>query len=172
MERTEVDHWLSFAIGPLRGTQSINESFEYLDRMLMPRTWLVAKRLTIADICVFSALSHEGELVLDDKYSHIARWYKHILSLPATQSAMASVLKNRKTCAKVNKPRGKPTEKETKGQQNSVRKQEGKFIELPGAEMGKVCVFKSMHLIINVLLLYVFFIMKKNVFLHTEKFFF
>lgn len=143
LDRTEVDHWLSFAIGPLRGAQSLTESLDYLDRILMPRTWLAAKRLTIADICVFSALSTEGELVSDEKYPNITRWYKQINSLPATKSAMEMVLKNRKTTdKKVSKPRGKQVDKENKGQQNSnARKQEGKFIELPGAEMGKVIAF-------------------------------
>ena len=140
LERTEVDSWLSFAIGPLRATQSLNDCLEYLDRKLMLKTWLVAKRITIADICVFSSLYEEEGLISGEKYSNIARWYKQIVALPAAKAALESVSNNKTAPAtKMSKPRGKPAEKETKGAQGSnTRKQEGKFIELPGAEMGKV----------------------------------
>ena len=136
-----MDHWLSFSIGPLRGSQSLSESLEYLDRMLMPKTWLVAKRLTIADICVFSCLSEEEGIISDGKYPNIARWYKQILSLPAAASALDFISKNKTApVGKMNKAKGKPTEKESKGAQSTTnaKKEQGKFIELPGAEMGKV----------------------------------
>lgn len=135
LERTEVDHWLSFAIGPLKCSQSVAEAFAYLERALAPKTWLVAKQLTIADLTVVAALYDQPLLKEKDKYPHIARWYKQIVSLPAVKKSLTAMKNNAKPSAE--KGDKNNTAKATKS--GNVRKQEGKFIDLPGAEMGKVC---------------------------------
>lgn len=136
-ERTEVDHWLAFAERLANNSNKFEDALLSLNQSLTPRTWLVAKHLTIADICVFSKINSEEDIVvLLNKYPNIFRWYKQILSLPEVQKVLASVRKNKTVDLKAvtNKKIG------TSCKDTGKRKQEGKFIELPGAEMGKVVV--------------------------------
>ncbi|XP_076277629.1 glutamyl-prolyl-tRNA synthetase isoform X2 [Lasioglossum baleicum] len=136
VEKTEVDHWLSFVIGPLVSHPLKEDTLRYLDNILMTTTWLVSKRLTLADISVFcSLLDKEFLTKFKKQFVNISRWYKQILSLPAVAEVLSSIKKNAKIIAVNNMKSEKATNKQT-GQ----RKQEGKFIDLPGAEMGKVVV--------------------------------
>ncbi|XP_076642990.1 glutamyl-prolyl-tRNA synthetase [Halictus rubicundus] len=136
LERTEVDHWLSFVIGPLGSHPLKEDTLRYLDNVLMTTTWLVSKRLTLADISVFcSLLDKEFLTKFEKQFINISRWYKQILSLPAVAEVLSSIKKNAKIIVVNNMQFEKATNKQT-GQ----RKQEGKFIDLPGAEMGKVVV--------------------------------
>ncbi|XP_076754438.1 glutamyl-prolyl-tRNA synthetase [Xylocopa sonorina] len=135
-ERTEVDHWLSFTNGPLASDPLKEDALKYLNGLLMTTTWLVSKKLTIADIHVFCALLDKNFLAKFEKqFINITRWYKQMLSLPAVTATLLSIKKNAKLSPCSNVQTEKPASKQT-GQ----RKQEGKFIELPGAEMGKVVV--------------------------------
>lgn len=52
----QVDHWLSFSIGPLSCSQEFQDSVLYLDNLLGPVTFLVANKLTIADLAVWTTL--------------------------------------------------------------------------------------------------------------------
>lgn len=56
LEKTEVDHWLSYAIGPLTNKYEFPKAIQHLNKALGSITYLVAKKLTIADFAVFSAL--------------------------------------------------------------------------------------------------------------------
>ncbi|XP_048270036.1 bifunctional glutamate/proline--tRNA ligase isoform X2 [Bombus terrestris] len=135
-EKTEVDHWLSFAIGPLEFYPLKEDALSYLDNILMTNTWLVSKKLTIADIHVFCTLVDKKFLTqFEKKFINITRWYKQVLSLSAVTKALLSVKENAKLSLHNNVQSEKTINKQT-GQ----RKQEGKFIDLPGAEMGKVIV--------------------------------
>ncbi|XP_076223638.1 glutamyl-prolyl-tRNA synthetase [Nomia melanderi] len=135
LEKTEVDHWLSFAIGPLGSLPLKENTLQYLDNILMTSTWLVSKQLTLADIFVFCALLEKEFITkFKEQFINISRWYKQILSLSAVAEALSSVRKNAKMV--VNNARSEKAANKQTGQ----RKQEGKFIELPGAEMGKVVV--------------------------------
>lgn len=58
-EETEVDHWLTFCIGPLSIKKEFSSAVEYMNKHLAPVTYLVAKRLTLADYVVFSTLYGE-----------------------------------------------------------------------------------------------------------------
>ncbi|KAG7207935.1 hypothetical protein KM043_009523 [Ampulex compressa] len=140
-ERTEVDHWLSFAIGSLASSPLNNDVLSYLDGVLMTSTWLVAKKITLADIHVFSALlSKEFLEKFGEKYCNITRWYKQLLSMPIVTEVLASI-KNR-ICQSNDKQAEKTKEQMEKANNKQVegRKQEGKYVDLPGAEMGKVVV--------------------------------
>ncbi|XP_031784893.1 bifunctional glutamate/proline--tRNA ligase [Nasonia vitripennis] len=135
-ERTEVDHWLTYAEKPYNKVYKVDDALLYLDRALTPRTWLVAKHLTIADICVFSRMNDDQDNeALKEKYPNLFRWYKQMLSLPEVQKVLTLVSKNRTKDPKAANKRNAAAPKEA-----GKRKQEGKFIELPGAEMGKVVV--------------------------------
>lgn len=116
---------------------SQRNNLDYLDRVLIERTWLVNKKLTLADIHVFCALLNKRfpeECGTD--YTNITRWYKHMLSLDVVKKALSAIEKNKVPLRK-NVQEGTTVER-TK----STRKQEGKFIDLPGAEMGKVKPYK------------------------------
>lgn len=56
LETTEVDHWLTFALGPLSSKNDFNDSINVINKALGPVTYLANKRLSIADFIVFSAL--------------------------------------------------------------------------------------------------------------------
>uniref|UniRef100_A0A8B9JDW8 Bifunctional glutamate/proline--tRNA ligase n=1 Tax=Astyanax mexicanus TaxID=7994 RepID=A0A8B9JDW8_ASTMX len=122
MEQTEVDHWLEFSARRLSGQTSLAPAFGELDAALALRTFLVGHGLTLADLCVWAAL--KGERAAQAKpgaFPHVSRWYS-FLSSQVPFSEVGS-----KWASKV-------TASQTKS------KDVGKFVELPGAEMGKVVV--------------------------------
>lgn len=131
LERTEVDSWLSFAIGHVTATTLSETTLNYLNSALALKTWLVANHLTIADIRVFSALYYKRDAVSEDVYPNIVRWIKHMEAQPSF--AKIAGLVSRETN---NLPDN--TTKVNKKECVVKRKQEGNFIDLPGAEMGKV----------------------------------
>ena len=135
-ERTEIDHWMSCAL-ILQNKQINKELLNYLNDVLIARTWLVTKRLTLADIHVFCVLHHHEYIKSYAKdYCNITRWYKHMESLPVFSNAISVIAKN---CSSTSKPKDVSSQKEKSDiKQTKTRKQEGKFIDLPGAEMGKV----------------------------------
>lgn len=105
----------------------------YLNATLMTRTWFACKQLTLADIHMFCSLYRQQYLKLFGHFSsyyNITRWYKHMNSLPAFVNAIARVREMKKTLLPI-----KPIK---------IRKQEGKFIDLPEAEMGKVKLYSTM----------------------------
>uniref|UniRef100_A0A8B9JFK4 Bifunctional glutamate/proline--tRNA ligase n=1 Tax=Astyanax mexicanus TaxID=7994 RepID=A0A8B9JFK4_ASTMX len=120
MEQTEVDHWLEFSARRLSGQTSLAPAFGELDAALALRTFLVGHGLTLADLCVWAAL--KGERAAQAKpgaFPHVSRWYS-FLSSQVPFSEVGS-----KWASKVTKEKSKDV---------------GKFVELPGAEMGKVVV--------------------------------
>lgn len=56
LEKTEIDHWLTFAIGPLSSKTDFLSGVQYLNKILGPLTYLASKRISIADFSVFAAL--------------------------------------------------------------------------------------------------------------------
>lgn len=127
IERTQIDHWLTYCLSEADYGSRIN----YLDNCLASLTYLVANKLTIADLSVFN------EVFLSDKKSslpiHVQRWFDLISAMPALQLAISSLPADVKT---------KRSQKESSPTllQAGERKQEGKFVDLPGAQMGKVVV--------------------------------
>ncbi|XP_077269666.1 uncharacterized protein LOC143901332 isoform X1 [Temnothorax americanus] len=130
-KRTEIDHWISCAM--VLQNKEKNELLNYLNNVLLVRTWLVGNRLTLADIHVFSVLHNKEYMKLHESdYCNVTRWYKNMRSLPVVSNAISMIAKN---CPPPSKSKEKCAAKQIK-----TRKQEGKFIDLPGAEMGKVVV--------------------------------
>ena len=58
LERTEVDHWLTFSLGPLACPGETEKSLSYLDSVLQPATFLVGDSVTIADYKVYGRLAN------------------------------------------------------------------------------------------------------------------
>ncbi|XP_050407010.2 bifunctional glutamate/proline--tRNA ligase [Patella vulgata] len=132
LQKTEVDHWMTFSRRRLACTSDFKDAIEYLDRALAPVTYLVGHGLTLADFCVWETLymSSVWQKMVDDANCclNVKRYYQFL----SNQELFGSVLSELK-------PSGNSTKTEKAGD-SSIKKDEGKFVELPGAEMGKVIV--------------------------------
>lgn len=133
---TEIDHWMSYAmILKIKNKKLLN----YLNETLITRTWLACKQFTLADIHMFCTLYRQKYLDLyEQSYCNITRWYKHMSSLPPVVNAIARISENA-LLKQLDLQKEKSTVKHT-----NIRKQEGKFIDLPEAEMGKVKLYSTM----------------------------
>lgn len=129
LERTEIDHWLTFSSGPLQCERDFQKAVLYLDNVLAPSTYLVGNKLSLADFAVWGVLHGNPQWkAVEPRPVNVVRWYNFIESLECV-SSVKKVLPETKA--------KKPGTAETA---LSGRKEEGKFVELPGAEMGKVVV--------------------------------
>ncbi|XP_035290073.1 bifunctional glutamate/proline--tRNA ligase isoform X3 [Anguilla anguilla] len=133
MEQTEVDHWLEFSARRICGQSNLTSALEDLDKALSLRTFLVGHSLTLADLCVWAVLKGSAGwqtiLAKPGPFSHVRRWYSFL----STQNPFTAV-GNKWASSKV--AAGNGTQAEVKEKKQDV----GKFVELPGAEMGKVVV--------------------------------
>jgi bifunctional glutamyl/prolyl-tRNA synthetase len=144
---TQVDSWLTFTIGQLANHNEFKNALNYLESVLAPITFLVANRISIADYILYGALYTNGHwqgfMQTGKEFANITRWYKFIESRDEVQSAVKSLPKdiNIKATKYEETPATLRQGKATKGDnQPKQAKDEGKFIDLPGAEMGKVTV--------------------------------
>ncbi|XP_073320105.1 bifunctional glutamate/proline--tRNA ligase isoform X2 [Pagrus major] len=127
MEQTEVDHWLEFSARRLCGQPGLTVALAELDKALSLRTFLVGHAITLADLSVWAALKGHGEWPSQGKsFSHVNRWF-FFLSSQMPFSAIGNKY---------------ATKKAPMSKSNSDEKKQdlGKFVDLPGAEMGKVVV--------------------------------
>uniref|UniRef100_A0A8C5M9G7 Glutamyl-prolyl-tRNA synthetase 1 n=1 Tax=Leptobrachium leishanense TaxID=445787 RepID=A0A8C5M9G7_9ANUR len=119
MEQTEINHWIEFSQTRLQEKSSFVGGLQELNHSLSLRTYLVGDTLTLADISVFSVLegiNWQEELKKNNASVNVRRWYtflQHRLVSAGGISFSAAPEKKRDV---------------------------GKFVELPGAEMGKVVV--------------------------------
>ncbi|XP_061415264.1 bifunctional glutamate/proline--tRNA ligase isoform X2 [Lethenteron reissneri] len=139
LEQTEVDHWLEFGATMLCGTTSFSAAVQQLDESLALRTFLVGHALSLADISVWAALKGNNmwQVMLDQKKAstHVARWFA-FLSANATFQAVSKAW-NLKGCV----PTAAAATSASAAPGGKEKKEDvGKFVELPGAEMGKVVV--------------------------------
>ncbi|XP_062303680.1 bifunctional glutamate/proline--tRNA ligase isoform X4 [Osmerus eperlanus] len=128
MEHTEVDHWLEFGASRVCGQSSLAVALAELDKALALRTFLVGHSLTLADLSVWASLKGNAEWQSQVKsFSHVRRWFYFL----GSQEPFSSV-GNKWASSKL------PT---CCSSEEREKKQDlGKFVELPGAEMGKVVV--------------------------------
>ncbi|XP_060034442.1 bifunctional glutamate/proline--tRNA ligase isoform X2 [Erinaceus europaeus] len=128
MEHTEIDHWLEFSATKLSSHSLFTSAINELNLCLSLRTYLVGNSLSLADLCVWATLkgnaAWQEQLKQNKAPVHVKRWFGFLEAQQAFQS--------------VGTKWNVPT---TKAKAASEKKQDvGKFIELPGAEMGKVTV--------------------------------
>uniref|UniRef100_A0A336L852 Bifunctional glutamate/proline--tRNA ligase n=1 Tax=Culicoides sonorensis TaxID=179676 RepID=A0A336L852_CULSO len=127
-ERTQIDHWLTYS---LISGNDLPQTLHYLNKCLAPLTYLVANKLTIADLAVYNEIYQQYDLVKKLGVPvNVQRWYDLISALPCIKEAIMSLPDEAK--------RSDRSVQVKIGE--SDRKQEGKFVDLPGAEMGKVIV--------------------------------
>lgn len=129
-ERTQIDHWLTFCL-KFEANRGINLAI--LEKSLVPLTYLVANKLTIADLAVFNEIYPRiDEIKKQGLPENIQRWYNLISAQEAVKQTLANLPKDVRFT--------RATKESTPTNQPGERRQEGKFVELPGAEMGKVIV--------------------------------
>lgn len=132
IEQSLVDQWLTFSL--TFGTD-LSKSLNYLQKCLGPITYLVANKLTIADLAVFAQLyRHHAKATKIEIPCHVKRWFNLIEGQACVKQAISSLPDEAKQALLAG-----PTSVALNGV-STERKQEGKFVELPGAEMGKVIV--------------------------------
>ncbi|KAH8264319.1 hypothetical protein KR038_006393 [Drosophila bunnanda] len=132
IERTQIDHWLSFS---LTCEDDISWALSFLDKSIAPVTYLVANKLTIADFALFNEMHSRYEFLASKGIpQHVQRWYDLITAQPLIQKVLQSLPEGARV------KRSPQASKEQTPAKTGERKQEGKFVELPGAEMGKVVV--------------------------------
>lgn len=141
LEITEINHWLTFTLDELASKTEFSNALERLNKYLAPVTYLVGKRITIADYIVFATLylSQQWNIIVSSKAAplNVLRWYNFICNQPAVENTLQNLpneIKVSITSAEKSSSR-QSVEKNASG-----RAKEGKFVELPGAEMGKVVV--------------------------------
>ncbi|XP_030371393.1 bifunctional glutamate/proline--tRNA ligase [Scaptodrosophila lebanonensis] len=136
IERTQIDHWLSFS---LTCEDDISWALSFLDKSIAPVTYLVANKLTIADFALFNEMHSRYEFLSAKGIpQHVQRWYNLISSQPLIQKVLQSLPEEVRASAK--RVRGNNVATRESTPKTGERKQEGKFVDLPGAEMGKVVV--------------------------------
>ncbi|XP_068009603.1 bifunctional glutamate/proline--tRNA ligase isoform X6 [Melanerpes formicivorus] len=128
LEHTEIDHWLEFSATKLSTASQFLSAVQELNHCLSLRTYLVGNSLSLADLCVWAVLKESNvwqeQLEQNKAPVHAKRWYGFLEVQPAFQSVGAKW------------PSGAPKVKMATEKKADV----GKFVELPGAEMGKVIV--------------------------------
>lgn len=128
MEHTEIDHWLEFSATKLSSCSLFTSAVSELNHCLSLRTYLVGNSLSLADLCVWAALkgseTWQEQLRENRAPVHVKRWFGFLEAQQAFRS--------------VGTTWGGPAAKAKVAPQK--RQDVGKFVELPGAEMGKVTV--------------------------------
>ena len=135
LERTEIDHWLTFSLGPLSCAAEVNSTVTYLETVLQPATFLVGDSVTVADYEVCGRLAGSPAwlwMVEQNKApSSVSRWFTMMTGRPEVRSVLDSVPQE---------SRAKPMSPDTSAKEKKEESAGGKFVELPGAKMGEVCV--------------------------------
>lgn len=118
LERSEVDHWME-----LSGTEPPVRLLQRVDRALACSTYLVGHGVTLADLFIWASFHSKWQALLDAGKvpENVSRWYNFLLTQAAVKSAITSL-------------QAQATD------QTVQTRDEGKFADLPGAEMGKVVV--------------------------------
>ncbi|CAH0551913.1 unnamed protein product [Brassicogethes aeneus] len=136
LELTNVDHWLTFAIGSINSSEGFQKGLNILNASLGPVTYLANDKLSIADFAVFATLhfNPKWQQMLKDKSAptNVQRWYIFMSSQNFIQNVLKSLPDDVKSTLSAT------NEKSSNGPK--TRAKEGKFVDLPGAEMGKVVV--------------------------------
>ncbi|XP_068086803.1 bifunctional glutamate/proline--tRNA ligase [Anabrus simplex] len=133
IDKAEVDHWLTFSFSQLECPRQFHEAVLYLNKCLAPATYLVGNNVSIADLNVWGTLYLSqpwNSMMRDNKApENVLRWFSFLASQDYVEkvvSALPGDVKSKQT--------------ETVDAAAGGRKDEGKFVDLPGAEMGKVVV--------------------------------
>ncbi|KAM9317202.1 bifunctional glutamate/proline--tRNA ligase [Gastrophryne carolinensis] len=122
MEQTEISHWMEFSRTRLQDKSTFPAALQELNHCLSLRTYLVGDALTLADISVYSTLAvssiWQAQLKENKAAVNVRRWYTFLQPRAPFRGELSVTV-------------AAPPEK---------KQDVGKFVELPGAEVGKVVV--------------------------------
>ncbi len=162
LSRTEVDHWLGFSTGALACPNEFQDSLAYLEAELKKKKkrysgcFLVGGSVSAADYAVFGALQVNAkwqEAVKERSAKGVlASWFadmagraevkKVVQALP--KDAAVKVHAATKTVEGRNRTssssKSAPQKTKAAGDGGKAKDEGGKFVDLPGAEEGKVVV--------------------------------
>ncbi|XP_033626756.1 bifunctional glutamate/proline--tRNA ligase-like [Asterias rubens] len=129
LEATEVDHWLDFSNTRLSQSDQFPEALRSLDKSLGPRTYLVGKTLSIADLAVWGSLKGSstwtGMLNKGQGPTNVSRWFRFVASQPEVKKVSS----------------GLPSTAQASKQDKAAKQADvGGFFDLPGAVEGEVVV--------------------------------
>ncbi|KAL0819856.1 hypothetical protein ABMA28_007881 [Loxostege sticticalis] len=136
LQTVTMNHWLTFS---LTLEDEIPKSIDYLDKTLGPLTYLVGESLSVSDLAVFAVLhvsSRFKEVSKANQYNNVNRWMKLI----GAQAPVSKTLKELPSEVLQSLSKSSRRSPAANKEASSGRQQEGKFVELPHAEMGKVVV--------------------------------
>lgn len=148
LPKTQVDHWLSFSTGPLTcGGDQLEKAMAYLDSVVSPKAFLVENSKSAADFAVFGALFANKTWQTIQGLKNVPEWFKFIGNVNEVKEGLSGLPKDLTFVnpvvdkKKPDAPRGGVGGSGgKKSDQPKQTKDEGKFVDLPGAEMGKVIV--------------------------------
>ncbi|XP_060548467.1 bifunctional glutamate/proline--tRNA ligase isoform X2 [Pantherophis guttatus] len=130
LEHTEIDHWMEFSTTKLSTPTEFALAIQELNNSLSLRTYLVGNCLSLADFSVWAALKGNNiwqeQLPQNNGPVHVKRWYKFLEAQNGFQS-----VDSKWTAGDTVRKIKVTTEK---------KQDIGKFVDLPGTEMGKVIV--------------------------------
>ncbi|XP_070788498.1 bifunctional glutamate/proline--tRNA ligase isoform X2 [Pituophis catenifer annectens] len=130
LEHTEIDHWMEFSTTKLSTPTEFALAIQELNNSLSLRTYLVGNCLSLADFSVWAALKGNNiwqeQLPQNNGPVHVKRWYKFLEAQNSFQS-----VDSKWTAGDTVRKIKVTTEK---------KQDIGKFVDLPGTEMGKVIV--------------------------------
>ncbi|KAK1430084.1 hypothetical protein QVD17_12587 [Tagetes erecta] len=137
-ETGQIDEWLEYSSVFSSGSE-YEGACKYVDGYLLHRTFLVGQSLSIADIVVWSYLAGAGKrwesLMKSKKYQNLSRWYGMISTEhAAVLDELTAPYSKKKDSAPV---KTKETEQGLSSNKQTVSSRPE--VDLPDAEMGKVC---------------------------------
>ncbi|KAG9477484.1 hypothetical protein GDO78_002725 [Eleutherodactylus coqui] len=120
MEQTKISHWVEYSQTRLLVKSTFSAALQELNYSLSHRTYLLGDALTLADISIFSTLTGstvwQEQLKQNKAAVNVRCWYTFLEPAVLFQGRLSVAA---------------PPEK---------KQDVGKFVELPGADMGKVVV--------------------------------
>ena len=139
-------------MGPLSCPTEFTNAVQYLDSYIgKERKFLVGNSISVADYVVVGALYTNGywKSLMDSKKApaNLMAWFQQMNSLPEVKICVDRIPAEGKpkpetipSATKAKQEKGGKPAGNAKADSGKQTKEEGKFVDLPGAEMGKVVV--------------------------------
>eukprot|EP00761_Pharyngomonas_kirbyi_P013214 gb/GECH01013241.1/.p1 GENE.gb/GECH01013241.1/~~gb/GECH01013241.1/.p1 ORF type:complete len:727 (+),score=193.33 gb/GECH01013241.1/:1-2181(+) len=146
----KIEQFLEFSSGELLSTEdkTLAIALQRLNHHLTFRTFLIGYHLTLADLAVYEALKNnkmwnafKANHGRKPQLIHLTRYFKYLESLPEinenTKLIFTTMKKKSNSDDQIRKHDARKAAEDARNKNSSVVA-EGSFIELEGAEMGKV----------------------------------
>lgn len=145
-EAAQIDQWLDYLPILDKGSE-FEAGCSYLDSYLSTNTFLVGHDVSIADISLWAALAGIGQRweslrKSNKKYQNLVRWYNSLSSEFSALSEVSQTYVGKKAPGKAvsGKSKDQEAQNESKSTGGDVKAPSRPEVDLPDAEVGKVCV--------------------------------